>query len=124
MEDSLVPEFHRVFKRVAAQAASECRVNFGTFLRQWGLEDFLVDQVDKSDLPQEIAARALADLCTGDLGTRDQVVCLTVTEFLDETVGRPSQDPEGMQRLRDLAEALKERPTYEAFRRWASSWYP
>jgi hypothetical protein len=118
MQDS-----HRTFKRVAAQTASNLRVNFGTFLRQWGLKDFLIDEEERSDVPQEIAARALSGLCTGDLLTRDRLVFLTVVEFLDETIGAPQQDPEGVQRLRSLAHILRSVGTYEAFLQWARSWY-
>ena len=114
---------HATFKRVAAQAASSLGISFGTFLREWGLKDFLIDEEERSDAPEEVAARALSALCTGDLGTRDRLVFLTVVEFLDETVRAPDEDPEGIQRLRGLAEVLRSVGTYEAFLQWARSWY-
>jgi hypothetical protein len=114
---------HATFKRVAAQTASSLRISFGTFRREWGLRDFLIDEEERSDVPQEIAARALSALCTGDLGTRDRLVFLTVVEFLDETIGAPHEDPEGIQRLRSLAEILRSVGTYEAVLHWARSWY-
>lgn len=118
MQDS-----HGTFKRIAAQTASSLGVGFGTFLREWGLRDFLIDEDERSDVPQEIAARALSALCTGDLGTRDRLVFLTVVEFLDETIGAPQEDPEGVQRLRSLADILRSVAPYEAFLQWARSWY-
>ena len=118
MQDS-----HATFKRVAAQTASSLRISFGTFLREWGLRDFLIDEDEKSDVPQEIAARALSALCTGDLGTRDRLVFLTVVEFLDETIRPPREDPEGIQRMRSLADVLRSVGTYEGFLEWARSWY-
>lgn len=114
---------HGTFKRIAAQTASSMRVRFGTFLREWGLKDFLIDEEERSGVPQEIAARALSALCTGDLDTRDQLVFLTVVEFLDETIGAPHEDPEGVQRLRGLADVLRSVGTYEGFLTWARSWY-
>lgn len=116
--------YYRLFKHVAAQAASNLHVNFGTFMREWGLEDFLIDDEGKSDVPQEIAARALSYLCSGAIDTRDQLVFFTVIPFLDETVGRPAEDPETVQRLRGLADISRTLRTYDAFLQWARSWYP
>ena len=51
------------------------------------------------------------------------VVCLTVAEFLNETVGTPVEDPEG-QRLRDLRQIVKAAARYDAYLQWAKTWYP
>jgi hypothetical protein len=113
----------QVFKRVAAQAASALDVNFGTFLRDWGLGDFLIDEEPQSDVPEEIAARALSRLCSGRIDSRDQLVFLTVIQFLDETLGSPAEDPQRVQRLRDLAQIAQTLRTYDAFLKCAQAWY-
>ena len=82
--------WRQIFKNTAAQAARTCGVEFGVFLRDWGLQDFLLDAFDRGDSPQEIGARALSQLCVKGDPSRDMPVCLTVVEFLNETVGLPT----------------------------------
>jgi hypothetical protein len=114
----MTSDWRRTFKDVAAQAARTCGVEFGVFLRDWGLQDFLLEAFDRGDSPQEIAARALDQLCVKEDRSRDMPVCLTVAEFLNETVGDP-----GMHRLRDLRQIVETSGTYRAYLGWARSWY-
>jgi hypothetical protein len=115
--------WRQIFKNTAAQAARTCGVEFAVFRRDWGLQDFLLEAFDRDDSPQEIAARALDQLCVKEDPSRDMAVCLTVAEFLNETVGLPTEDPQ-MQRLRDLRRILATSGTYIAYLEWARSWYP
>ena len=100
-----------------------CGVEFGVFLREWGLQDFLLEAFDQGESPQEIAARALDQLCVKEDHLRDMPVCLMVAEFLNETVGLSVGDPQ-MQRLSDLRQILATSGTYRAYLEWARSWYP
>ena len=89
---------------------------------EWGLEDFLTEAFDQAESPQEVAARALERLCaTG--GRREKVVCLTVAQFLNETVGPPPTDRQ-LQRLRDLRQVVQSPASYDAYLQWARAWYP
>ena len=115
--------WRRVFKDTAAQAARTCGVEFGVFLREWGLLDFLLEAFDRGETPQEIAARALDQLCVKEDPSRDMPVCLTVAEFLNETVGLSVEDPQ-MQRLLDLRQILATSGTYRAYLDWARTSYP
>ena len=90
--------WRQIFKNIASQAVRKCGVEFGVFLRDWGLRDFLIEAFDRGDSPQEIGARALDQLCVKEDPSRNMPVCLAVAEFLNETVGDPG-DPD-MQRLR------------------------
>jgi hypothetical protein len=49
----------RAFKASAAQVAHRHGFAFGVFLREHGLQDFLLDEVSPSDGPAEIAAKGL-----------------------------------------------------------------
>jgi len=110
-------------KRIAAQAASQCRVSFTQFRRDWGLEDFFIDHFDEDRSPHETAAQALLELTQGDLLKRDQIVCLTVVEFLEETAGAIDETAK-KRSLGDLKQILRAPRTYEAFLQWARAWYP
>lgn len=115
-------ESGRLLKECIAEACRDTRTPFGRFAALVGLQDFMLEM---SDLPRdanEIAACALDQLCAKENGATDPVLCLAVVRFLDQVHGAPSQDP-GYQRLKDLRDVLNSPGTYEAFLRWAESWY-
>lgn len=118
MDDS-----RRILKRSLEQACTALRVRFSEFAAAVGLNDFLLDAFDVPRTAQEIAVRALEQLCAGDKRLHDHVVCLAVVSFLDETLGPPREDPDRFVRLKDLASLLASPCTRAQFERWIETWY-
>lgn len=118
-------EHHRnTLKGCLQTAAFELRVNYNQFVNARGLGDFLIDVSANDWPPFEIASRALDCLCS-NRGTdfMDHTVLVAVVYFLDETLGKPVEDPDLKRRLTDLVQVVKNPGTLSAYRNWVASWY-
>jgi hypothetical protein len=93
------------------------------------LGDFLLDESISPSAPQEMAARALSELCRGDRGKVDRAICNGVIQFLDATCNPPPEDPDRARRLIDLVSLVGELQTvrgvamYHELLRWANVWH-
>jgi hypothetical protein len=116
---------YRLFKQCLEVAASSCRVTISQLQRERGVNDFLIEISGEEDLtPQDIAVRALTSLCVGT-GILDGVIAIAVVGYLDETIGRPSEDSAAIgQRVKDLCEIVSSNSHTESVcLRWYEAWY-
>lgn len=92
------------------------------FMKDYGLEDILID-ADTNDISaKELAARVLAECCVEDgKFNKFQVGLLTVLSFLRETFG---QLPQGEQQsIRDLVSILDSGGSFQAIMDWMDTHY-
>ena len=116
-------ELHQAFKRCLSAAAITFRVEFSEFNRCRGIQDFLLNEASGASTPKELAANALVELCAGDTGKMDRVICTSVVQFLDRKLGIPRQDQTQMRRVIDLLHMTKEPANHEQYLKWADDWY-
>lgn len=111
--------FRRCVERVCAAVGTD----FRRFATAVGLHEFLLDSLDVTRTPKDVAVRALDELCIGDRKLDDQIVCLSVIQYLDRMLGAPHGDPIRRQRLEDLAGLVSNSVAPRELERWVESWY-
>jgi len=114
----------RNFKRCLAIGASHLRIKFSEFLEARGVNDFLVDEDGNGSSPKDLASRALDELTVGDRQSMDVAVCIAVVEFLESTLDRIPEDPDGVRRVRDLMSLASSRPSRSQYSRMFDGWWP
>jgi hypothetical protein len=105
------------FLEAVSVTAKRTGCNAGELYRD-GLADFLRDGFRNEDSPQEIAARALAQLCGGRF---DPVVAEIVTLFLVRSVDGNKFSAKYARCAKDLCDMVRRRASYEEYLGWANS---
>jgi hypothetical protein len=114
----------RAFKAIAAQIAHRHGFAFGVFLRDHGLQDFLVDEVTPSDGVAEIAAKALHYFCVEEDRFNGFFIGVeTAVQFLNEHLGRPATEAQRAIAFRDLKNILDGGGQLAALEQWAKAHY-
>jgi hypothetical protein len=118
------PSLSRKANRLKASlmtSAHAFEISTSYLLGDRGLREFLLDvSDDQSDAG--IAAKAIANLTDGALGSADLAVITGVLDFLGITLEKIAQDPAYRQLARDLKSMVQRREGETALRECLRSW--
>jgi hypothetical protein len=114
-------DFIRGFKDCAHLAGEICQFSTSKMLREFGLSDFLENEIQDDDDVPTIAVKAIGFFCEEvDAGLEIfKFGVLAVGSFLNSHAKRGKQPPQ--QALQDLVKLLQKNPNERQIRTWIKS---